>query len=275
MLHNRVFQFGLRLGIAAFLIVLLIYGGLRVYMLNLGHTSTSLLEEAARIHIGASEDSILPLVVRYRGVKWTPPPPGPVDDCVDKAACEYQDAHLPDYQYRIALSPFKVISSPKSQVGHVRHFLSVLMVRVPSEWRDPYSLRDWLVDVEIGVRARRVVSVSGYLYVEGRHRWLGNEWSLSAELPDVDMRPKAYVVSGTFLTFPGHGGAGTVHYLTPVATPEQFKSAQSFQANCVTGLIPCRCLSDLTPLAFQYIGHHPDVGSSVEADDCPYRVNPQ
>ncbi|MGA9669950.1 MAG: hypothetical protein WBQ94_12120, partial [Terracidiphilus sp.] len=97
-------------------------------------------------------------------------------------------------------------------------------------------------------------------------------WNLSTEMPDLSMRSKAYAIDGTFLTFPGNGGAGTVHNLTPAATPEQIESAQSFNTRCITGLLPCRCLSDLTPLAFQYLSRHTDAGSSIETDDCPYRL---
>ena len=109
--HIRVLQVALRLAIAAFVVALFIYCGLRVYMINLGHRSITLLSEAAQIQIGASEYSILPMVTRYSGAKWTPAPPGPVNDCVDKAACEYQNEHRPDYQYGIALSPFNVLPS--------------------------------------------------------------------------------------------------------------------------------------------------------------------
>jgi len=257
------------------MLMLLLYCGLRVYTVNLGHKSITLLDEAARIQIGASENSILPLVARYSGVKWTPPPPAPTDDCVDKAACEYENAHRPDYQYEIALSPFKVLPSTLTQARpeRIHRLLTFLMIRTPSEWRDPFSLRDTWTQVAISIRAGRVVAVSGNLYVEGRTRWLGNSWYLSSETQHLDMPLKAYAISGTFLTFPGHGGAGTVHYLTPSATPEQFKSAQSIDTRCVTGLVPCHCLSDLTPVAFQYLSRHPDVGSSIQTDDCPYRLN--
>ena len=271
--YGRLRRLEVRLTFAAFALILIIYCGLRVYTVNLGHRGIALLGEAARISVGASEDSILPLVARYGGTKSMPLPPTPADDCVDKAVCEYQNAHRPDYCYGFAISPFDVMSSLKDQTGRVHHLLSILMIRTPSALRDPISMRDWLVGVEISIRGGRVVATGGYLYVEGRNRWLGNTWGLFAEMPDLDMRPKAYAVSGTFLTFPGHGGGGTIHYLTPAAIPEQFKSAQSFNTRCITGLVPCRCLSDLTPLAFQYLSRHPDVGSSVEADDCPYRLN--
>lgn len=274
-LYHGLPRLALRLSLAGLIIVALLYCGLRVYTVNLGRRSITLLDEAARIPIGASEDSILPLVARYGGTKSTPLPPTPTDDCFDKAACEYQNVHRPDYSYGLALSPFDVMSSPKDQTGRVHRLLSLLMGRTPSELRDPISMRDWLVGVEISIRGGRVVAVGGYLYVEGRNRWLGNTWTLSEEMRDLDIRSKAYAIDGTFLTFPGNGGAGTIHYLTPAAIPEQFKSAQSFNTRCITGLVPCRCLSDLTPLAFQYLGHHPDVGSSIETDDCPYRLNPR
>jgi hypothetical protein len=276
MLYSRVFHLALRLAIAAFVLILLVYCGLRIYMTEIAHRSVALLDEAARIQIGASEDSILPLVARYGGIKWTTPPPiAPIEDCVDKANCAYQNAHRPDYQYGFALSPFKVMPSTPTQArtGRVHHLLTFLMIRTPSEWRDPFSLRDSWTDVEVSIRAGRVVAVSGELYVEGRNRWLGNTWRLSDEMPELEGSGKVYAIDGAFLTFPGNGGAGTVHYLTPRATPEQFKSAHSFSTRCISGLVPCSCLSDLTPLAFQYLGQHPDVGSSIRTEDCPYPSN--
>jgi hypothetical protein len=273
-LYHGLPRLALRLALAGLIFITLLYCGLRVYTVILGHRSITLLDEAARIPIGASEDSILPLVAKFGGTKWTPPPLTSVDDCFDKAACEYQNGHRPDYSYGFALSPFDVMSSP-NQTGRVHHLLSILMIRTPSALRDPISMRDWLVGVEISIRGGYVVAVGGYVYIEGRNRWLGNTWTLSTEMPDRDMRPREYAVSGAFLTFPGNGGAATTHYLTPAAIAEQFKSAQSFNTLCITGLVPCRCLSDLSPLAFQYLSHHPDVGSSIETDDCPYRLNPR
>ena len=277
MLHIRVFQLALRLAVTAFSFLLFIYCGLRVYTIYLGHRSIALRDDAAQIQIGASEDSILPLVARYGGVKWRPPPPGPVDDCVGKAACAAQNEHLPEYRYGIALSPFNVLPTTptEAQPGRIHRLLTDLMIRTPSKWRDPFSLRDTWTLVDISIRARHVVAVHGDLYVEGRDRWLGNSWRLSAEVQEPDKGSMSYLVDGTFLTFPGNGGAGTVQYLTPAATPEQFKSAQTINERCITGFSPCRCLSDLTPLTFQYLSQHPDAGSSIQTDDCPYRLHPQ
>ncbi len=273
-LYQRLLRLGLRLTLAVFVFIALVYCGLRVYTSYHADRAISLLAEATRIQVGATEDSILPLVARYGGVKWTPPPPIPTDDCPIKAECEYQNAHIPDYAYDIHLSPFQAFSRPDQQTGRLHHALEVLMYQTPSSWRDPISLRDWLVYAQINIRAGRVEAVDSGLFVEGRTRWLGNTWELSAEMPHLRMQPKAYVVDGTFLTFPGNGGAGTIHSLTPAATAEQFQAAQSFNARCLTGLVPCRCLSDLSPRTFQYLNQHPEVGNTITTDDCPTPIRP-
>ena len=133
--HNhRAFHFARRLTIASFATMILFFCGLRTYMAYIEQRSIDLLDKAARIQIGESEDSILSLVSQYSGVKWTPPPPGPLDDCVDKADCEYQNAHRPDYNYEIALSPFKILPSTPTQARPtgIHYLLTFLMIRVPS-----------------------------------------------------------------------------------------------------------------------------------------------
>jgi len=270
-LSRRLLRFALRLAVAALLCIALLYCGLRAYTLYLTHRAISLLDEAARIQIGATEDSIRPFVSRHGFVKWNQYSPVSCDDAVNKADCAFHNAHLPDYAWEVDLSPFNVFSAPDRPGGRLHRAMTALMIETPSSWRDPLSLRDSIVFVQVSIRAQHVDTVYTGLYVEGRTRWLGNNWQLAADIPDreYDMRLKAYGISGTFLTFPGNGGAGTEHYLTPAATPEQVQVAHSFNARCLTGLIPCRCLSDLSPQAFQYMGRHPEVGSTIMTDDCP------
>lgn len=268
-LSHRLAHLVLGVTIGAFVLIILVCCGLHAYTHYVAHQAITLLDETARIPIGANEDSVLPLVARYGGIRLVPPSPTPTDNCVDKEECEYQNARIPDYIYEMEVSPFHVFSPPDDQAGRVHHVLSVLMFQTRSSWRDPFSLRDWTVEANISMRAGRVEAVSGAVYVEGRTRWLGNTWRLSAEMPRLDLGSKAYAVNGTFLTFPGHGGAGTNQYLTPAATPEQVRAAQSFNARCITNFVPCRCPSDLTPLAFRYLNRHPEAGDTVVADDCP------
>ena len=251
-------------------LIVLLYCGARAYTDYITHRAMALLDEAARIQVGATEDSVLPLVARYGGIKGTPWLAEDLNDCPDKAECEYHNAHIPDYSYEVQLSPFNVWSALQQQTGNIHHALAILMFRTSSFLRDPLSLRDWVVFTNIGIRAGRVEAIGSGLYVEGRARWLGNTWELSADMPRLDMQPKDYAISGAFLTFPGNGGASTEHYLTPAATPEQFQAARNINIGCLIGLIPCHCPSDLSPLAFQYLSQHPEAGSTITNSDCPY-----
>jgi hypothetical protein len=267
-LFHRPLRLARRLTIFAVLLIALLCCGLRVYSAYLAHRAIALLNEAARIPVGAAEDSILPLVTRYGGQKQMPSPPEDIEDCPNKADCEYRNAHIPDYSYEVDLSTLNVYSGSDQRPGRLRRALAVLMIRTPRFWREPLSLRLWMADATIRIHAGRVEAIRGGLYVEGRPAWLGNSWTLSVDMPPK-WRPQNYVVDGTFLEMLNGGGAGIDHYLTPAATPEQFKAARGFNARCLTGIIPCRCFGDLNPGAFQYMRKHPEVGDTVITPGCP------
>lgn len=285
-LYHRLLRFAFRLTMVVVVLFALLCCGLRVYTVYLAHRAVALLDEAASIQVGATEDSILPLVSRYGGQKQIPSPPQPTDTCPvtldgvclqstpeSHADREYRNAHNPDYSYGVELSTLNVFSGPDWQAERLRRALAISMIRTPRLCRDLLSLRLWMVDVIIRIRAGRVEAIHGGLYVEGRPAWLGNVWTLYADMPP-EWRPNTYVVDGTFLEMLNDGGAGTIHYLTPAATPEQFQAARGFNARCFTGLIPCRCLDDLNPLAFQYMSQHPEVGDTITTPGCPSPHNP-
>ena len=267
---RRWMRIAVRVGVGAVVLLALLCCGLRVYSVRLAHREVSLLAEAGRIRIGASEASILPIVARYGGVKEMSPPIA-TDDCPAKGECESENARISDYDYNVGLSVFDLFSRypPKGRLGRA---LAYLMYRTSSFWREPLSLRDSIVDVSIDIRRGRVEAVHGGLFVEGRTGWLGNIWDVARDLPRLDMGSRAYAVGGASLSFPPSGGAGTTHFLTPSATPEQFEAAQSFNADCLTGLVPCRCLRDLSPRAFQYLDGHPDAGDVIQLEECPNPV---
>jgi len=240
----------------------------------MGHRAINLLDDAAHIPVGSSEASILPLVAHYGGFKQAVPGPTSVTDCPDKAECEYQNARIPDYDYVIQQSPFSVFSALYKQISGPRRAMALLMFRAPSLWREPFPLRAWMVYVIIPIRAGRVEGVRGEVYVEGRTRWLANTWALSSDMPSLEWRSKTYVADGFFLTMTNTGGNGMSHHLTTGATAEQIQAARTINAGCITGLIPCRCNSDLAPQAFRYIKKHPDTGSPVATEDCPSSLRP-
>jgi hypothetical protein len=266
--HHRVRRLALRLAISASVFVLLLCCGLRIYTGYMAHRAFTLLDEVSRIPVGSTEDSVLPLVARYGGVKRMPQPPTPIDDCPDKADCAFRNAHIPDFTYEFEVSPFNVFDALNRQLKGIHRIVALIMFRAPNSLRDPLSLRAWLVYISVPIRAQRVEGIQGGLYVEGRTRWLANTWNVSGDMPHLEWQAKAYVVDGFTLTMTNTGGAGTQHYLTPAATAEQFQAARSFNTRCVTSLVPCRCLADLAPHAFEYINRHPEVGSTIVTEGC-------
>ena len=268
-IYRCLFRFALRAVITGSVVVAVCCCVLRIYAFYESRKAINLLEEATKIRVGAPEESVIPLVARFGGVKNLPSPPSSIDDCPDKAECEYQNDRLGEYTYGIVLSPFNVYPASVKQTRHLNRAVASLMVYIPSSLRDPLSFRDWIADVYIRIRSGHVEAVAGGLYVEGRSRWLGNSWELSADMPRLGMQGKTYVGEGTFLEMPTGGGAGTDQYLTPAATFEQFQAAQSFSERCLTDLVPCRCPSDLAPYAIRYLKEHPEMGSPIMNDDCP------
>ena len=268
-LHGRLFRFALGLIAVGFVLIVVLYCGLRLNTAYATRRAIRMLGEAASLQIGAPESSILPLVSRYGAVKWNPYSPIPISDCADKAECEFQNANLPDYAYEIDFSPFNLVDLASDQkTGLLHHALAAMMYRTSSSWRDPVSLRDWIVYAQVNIRAGHVKSVDSGLFVEGRTGWLGDTWYLLAEKSDFFNQSKAYSVEGSALTFPGPSVGGVIHNLTSDSTAEQLQIAHSFNAGCLTGLVPCSRLCDLMPRVFQYITQHPEVSHIDSSHSC-------
>jgi hypothetical protein len=97
---------GLRLAIVALLIVAAVWGSLWAYVEYRVHRARLMLAEASRVRVGDTEASVLPLVRRYDGFKWTPEPLSPREQWIDKDEYDYQENRLSDYRYELEVSPF-------------------------------------------------------------------------------------------------------------------------------------------------------------------------
>jgi len=256
-------RLALRLVVVGFVLIVLLFCGLRVYTVYSTHRAVLLLDEATRIQIGATENSILPLVTSYSGVKQAPPPPERTDDCPSKADCEFWNAHLPDYSYEVDLSPFNVFSAMHQSPKGFHLAIAYLMFRTPIFLRNLLSLRDWYAFARINIRAGRVENVSSGLYVEGRRCWLAHSWHLLAGMPQSDMPQTTYHAEAGWLEL-NTSGQMTDQTITSVATGEQFQAARSINTRCLTELIPCNSLSDLSPRAFEYERLHPEADSNLK-----------
>ncbi len=182
------------MAIAAIVLVLILCCGLRIYAAHMANRAFTLLDEASRIAVGSTEDSVLPLVARYGGVKRIDEPSIQIDNCSNGADCDYQNAHKPDFSYEFEMSPYHIFEL-KDQLKGLHRIVALLMVRTSSLWRGPLSMRLWLIYVNIPIKAGRVDRVNGGVYVEGRTRWLANTWHVHAEMPP-EWQPRTYAVDG-------------------------------------------------------------------------------
>ena len=96
----------LRLIVAVLALAAVVYGSLWAYVEYEVHRAKSMLAEASRIRVGDTEASVLPLVRRYGGFKWTPEQLSPREQWVDKDEFDYQKHLLSDYKYELGISPF-------------------------------------------------------------------------------------------------------------------------------------------------------------------------
>jgi hypothetical protein len=276
MRYSRVSRFALRFAVAALVLFLLLFCGIHAYTVYLTHRAVLLLDEATRIRIGTNEESVLPLVSRYGFVKQAPPRSEPDANCpvTAKGICldlfpqtheeiEYRKAQRPDYTYEVDLSPFDVFAALHQRPRGVHLALAYLMFRTPIFLRNLLSLRDWRAFTYIAIRGERVDRVSSGLWVEGSSRWLGHSWHLVGEMFPPSMPQKTYSASEGWLEI-NTTGDSTDQSITPAANTEQLKAAQSINTGCLTGLIPCGSLHDLSPRAFEYKKLHPESDSNLD-----------
>jgi hypothetical protein len=275
-LNTGLLRFTVRFAVGALVLIIVLFCGFRAYTVYLTHRAVLLLDEATRIQIGANEDSILPLVARYSFVKQAQSPAEPSDHCFgppngiclelspqSREELEYWNAHRPDYTYEVDLSPFDAFSALHQRPRGVHLALAYLMFRTPIFLRNLLSLRDWRAFAYVRIRGRRVEGVSSGLWVEGSTSWLGHSWHLMAEMFPPSMPQKTYSAEEGWLEISTTGNS-TDQSITPAATAEQFKAAMSINTSCLTGLIPCSSLHDLSPRAYEYKKLHPESDSNLE-----------
>ncbi|MBI3477002.1 MAG: hypothetical protein HY010_14820 [Acidobacteria bacterium] len=260
----------LRLIIVTFLILAAIWGSLCAYAAHEVHRATSMLAEASRVGVGDTEASVLPLIKRYDGYKWTPDPLPPREQSTDLREYDYRRNHVSDYQYDFEISPFGLLTTD----GHGKRDRVTRAVRtvtnaIPKRLRAIIGLRDWGATVDLAIRGGRVQSVSGEVLVEGRSEWLGHEWRLVEAMPHSELQPKAFVIGSAILEMENGGGMLIQNIFTPDASVEEVRASRKFNAACLSSVRGCEGFCDLAPRAVEYLKQHPDAGWGIIPPKCP------
>ena len=200
-----------------------------------------------------------------------PPPLGPKEDWIDKDEYEYQRNLRSEYAYILKTTPFgfltvaDAITGRKTQVDDALH---VVRTAIPAHLRAVLGMRNWAAVVGFSIRSGRVQSVSAAVLVEGRPKWIGQEWELAQGMPRHDMQPRTYAIGSAILEMENGGGMAIENFLTPRASPEELQAARSFNAACLTSIAGCNGLCDFAPRTVEYLKHHPDRADGIVPPKC-------
>jgi hypothetical protein len=161
----RTLHFWSRFVLAVLVLAAAVFGSLRAYVEYEAHRAGSMLAEASRVQIGDREGSVLAMVQRYDGFRWTPEPLPPKEQWIDKDEYDYQRSLLSDHKYELAISPF---GSFAYRVGRLPEAIRAGREAIPMRLRPVLGMGDWSTRVELSIREGRVQSLSAMTFVEGR-----------------------------------------------------------------------------------------------------------
>lgn len=222
-----------------------------------------------QVQVGGAEATVLPLIKRYGGFKWSPDPLGSKENWIDKDEYDYQKELESDYRYDFEVSPFGLIPSDLRWGKHpITQAIRTAINKTPVQLRAVLGMRNWGAEVGLAIRGSRVQSVSAMVVVEGRSRWLGHEWNLENAMPERRLRAKEFVVESAALTTE-NGGALIQNIFTPRASDEEVQASRRFNAACLTSLRGCDGFCDFAPRVLEYLKRHPDAAGNIIPPKCP------
>jgi len=266
---SRARSLVLRLLIVALLIGAAVWVSLRAYGEYEAHRAMSMLAEASRVQIGDTEISVLMLVKRYGGYKWTPGPLSPRENWVDKDEYDYQRNLVADYRYNLEVSPFGLLTTDGHMQGsRVTRAIRTAINAAPARLRAILGMRDWGTAVDLSIQGGHVQSVSGMTLVEGRSEWLGHEWRFANAMPHHDMQARVFVIDSAILEMENGGGTAIESLLTPGASAQEVQLARKFNAACLNSISGCDGLCDVAPRALEYLKQHPEAAGNIIAPEC-------
>ena len=266
---SRQFGLGLRLAITVLLVVVAAWGSLWAYVEYEARRARLMLADISRIQVGDTEASTLPLVRRYGGFEWMPEYSlGTREEWLDKEEYDYQQRRGRfDYKYAIIISSFHYTILDTGEFTRAARAMRALRATIPPRLRAVLGIRDRRADAVLSIRAGHVQAVNTITVFAGRSRWYGQSWEL-AEMPSVDIRPRAYRIGSGALTMED-GGVTIDNYFTPKASDEEIAAAHEFNTGCLTSIKGCDGLCEVAPRTLEYLTRHPDAGLNIIPPKCP------
>ncbi len=260
----------LRLAILVLILAIATWGSLWIYVHYEADRAMSMIAEAARVRVGDSEASILPLVKRYGGFQRAAEPLPPREEAQDKREYDYRKNLWRERQYALQVSAFGLLTLD-SDTGRPRRITWAMwdaIRAVPVRWRAPMAMRVWGADIDVAIRDGRVQWISAMVLVEGRAEWIGHISTFTRAMPYRSLQGLTFVSSARFLSMGNGGGAAIETSFTPEASTEQIQTARAFNAGCLTSIRGCDGFCDLVPRAIEYLKQHPEVPPGIGLPAC-------
>ena len=146
---SRIRRLFLRVLVAAVGVCAICWAALWAYAEYEARRAESMLAELSRVQIDDAETSVLVLLGRYGGFKWTPEPLPPREQWVDKEEYDYEAKRQCDYKYELGVSPF---GTTIGRVGRLAQALRNGRQIVPAPLRPWLGLRDWGIVAELSIQ---------------------------------------------------------------------------------------------------------------------------
>jgi hypothetical protein len=210
-----------------------LYGGARILVDREAERATVLLQELRDVRLGQSEESVLPLIRRFKGF--------------------HPEYALDSYSVRVG-SPLYYLSGRWARLDSAM----VWLTSVHANTRRRLGLRMWGVNGMLNISSGTVSSVSATVGVEGENEWLVAEWFYSSEIPAEEVKlwnqgeRTSYVAHWAHLHLGYETGEMFISNVSANAAPKELQAARSVNVDCLTSFRGCHSLCELQPRAAEY-----------------------
>ena len=261
-LFRRSLEIALRAALIAAGFLIFLYGAARILLLYEARRADAILTELNAIQLGTPETAIQSFLAKYERRDW--------------------EQMLGTRNKKIVVvDPWGLRGPSRPQwLADLEYKILDLAPNV----RRKLGLRVWEAFGTIKIKDGKVVSSGSSVLVEGENEWLSGQSSLIDSNNELDhyrrmgtYRPgmERYAAGWTHLHMGMETGEALWNLLTPNATPEERKAAQSYNLACLTSMKGCHSLCELMPDAARYRKEHnyPALGHNsgswnVQDDSC-------
>ena len=226
-------------------VVMITYACLLLVSAYQARQASRLVSEFRSITIGDTEESIRPILNRYRAYRW------------DHALLESRE----DYSYGISSSAWNLLDVKSLLLKGERHPFREKLASSGTRRRLGFPL--WLIDCSVGIKDHKVVVVQTGAMVEGRKRWLATSVRLAEQPREVqsnylaNIEPDTKFASSGILEMINGGGSIWEFWIKSSSPTVQREMVYDVDFSCLRSIQRCKSMCELMPRAEQFFKTNP------------------